>query len=76
MGFWVHNCVKRGQNPLFLPTLDPFWNINDNPALTHLSQAPPSYGFGRYGFGFFGPRIAFRATDALWGRATPFFLPF
>ena len=35
-------------------------------------QTPPSYGFGRYGFGFFGPRIAFRATGALWGRATPF----
>ena len=35
-------------------------------------QTPPSYGFGRYGFGFFGPRIAFPATGALWGRATPF----
>ena len=41
-----------------------------------LSQTPPSYGFGRYGFGFFGPRIAFRATGALWGRATPFFFHF
>ena len=39
-------------------------------------QTPPSYGFGRYGFGFFGPRIAFRATGALWGRATPFFYHF
>ena len=39
-------------------------------------QTPPSYGFGRYGFGFFGPRIAFPATGALWGRATPFFPPF
>ena len=41
-----------------------------------LCQTPPSYGFGRYGFGFFGPRIAFRATGALWGRATPFFYHF
>ena len=41
-----------------------------------LSQTPPSYGFGRYGSGFFGPRIAFRATGALWGRATPFFYHF
>ena len=40
------------------------------------NQTPPSYGFGRYGFGFFGPRIAFRATGALWGRATPFFYHF
>ena len=32
--------------------------------------------FGRYGFGFFGPRIAFRATGARWGRATPFFYHF
>ena len=39
-------------------------------------QTMPSYGFGRYGFAFFGPRIAFRATDALWGRATPFFYHF
>ena len=39
-------------------------------------QTPPSYGFGRYGFGFFGPRIAFPATGALWGRATPFFYHF
>ena len=39
-------------------------------------QTPPSYGFGRYGFGFCGPRIAFRATGALWGRATPFFYHF
>ena len=37
------------------------------------NQTPPSYGFGRCGFGFFGPRIAFCATGALWGRATPFF---
>ena len=37
------------------------------------TQTPPSYGFGRYGFGFFGPGVAFRATGALWGRATPFF---
>ena len=40
------------------------------------TQTPPSYGFGRYGFGFFGPRIAFPATGALWGRATPFFYHF
>ena len=39
-------------------------------------QTLPSYGFGRYGFGFFGPRIAFPATGALWGRATPFFYHF
>ena len=39
-------------------------------------QTPPSYGFGRYGFWFFGPRIAFRATGALWGRATPSFYHF
>ena len=39
-------------------------------------QAPPSYGCGRYGFGFFGPRIAFCATGAMWGRATPFFYHF
>ena len=39
-------------------------------------QTPPSYGFGCYGFGVFGPRIAFRATGALWGRATPFFCHF
>ena len=39
-------------------------------------QTPASYGFGRYGFGFFGPSIAFRATGALWGRATPFFYHF
>ena len=41
-----------------------------------LFQTPPSYGFGRYGFGFFGPRIAFHATGALWGRATPFLCHF
>ena len=41
-----------------------------------INQTPPSYGFGRYGFGFFRPRIAFRATDALWGCATPFFYHF
>ena len=41
-----------------------------------MSQTPPSYGFGRYGFGFFGRRIAFRATGAPWGRATPFFYHF
>ena len=41
-----------------------------------VSQAPPSYGLGRYGFGFFGPRIAFRATCALRGRATPFLYHF
>ena len=35
-------------------------------------QAPPSYGPGRYGFGFSGPRIPFCATGALWGRVTPF----
>ena len=41
------------------------------------SQTPPSYGFRRYAFlGFFGPRIAFRATGALWGRATPFLYHF
>ena len=45
-------------------------------ALSDSYQAPPSYGFGRYGFGFFGPRIAFRATGALWGRATPFLYHF
>ena len=45
-------------------------------AVPLLCQTPPSYGFGRYGFGFFGPRIAFRATGALWGRATPFFYHF
>ena len=39
-------------------------------------QTPPSYGFGRYGFGFFRSRIAFRATGALWGRSTPFFYHF
>ena len=42
----------------------------------HKDRRAPSYGFGRYGFGFFGPRIAFRATGALWGRATPFFYHF
>ena len=36
------------------------------------NQTPPSYGYGRYGFGLFGPKIAFRATGALWGCATPF----
>ena len=40
------------------------------------NQTPPSYGFGRYGFGFFGPRTAFPTTGALWGRATPFFYHF
>ena len=44
--------------------------------LCNVFQTPPNYGFGRYGFGFFGPRIAFPATGALWGRATPFFYHF
>ena len=36
-------------------------------------QAPPSYGSGRYGFGFSGPRIPFHATGAL-GDASRLFL--
>ena len=47
-------------------------SVVPEPRLHRTCQTPPSYGFGRYGFGFFGPRIAFRATGALWGRATPF----
>ena len=50
--------------------------LGEFPNLVSIGQTPPSYGFGRYGFGFFGPRIAFRATGALWGRATPFFCHF
>ena len=52
------------------------FSFRGNIRRNHPFETPPSYGFGRYGFGFFGPRIAFRATGALWGRATPFLYHF
>ena len=62
--FFSHFCCRAGKNAKLAKRL------------AVVLQTTPSYGFGRYGFAFFGPRIAFRATDALWGRATPFFYHF
>ena len=72
------NSILKGQN---VPGTDGTYHGTDGTCPrdrrdAHQGQTPPSYGFGRYGFGFFGPRIAFRATGALWGRATPFFYHF
>ena len=71
-----HNLFEGcfGCSPLDgAPSLDGQFARNGSGEMRGPSQTPPSYGSGRYGFGFFGPRIAFRATGALWGRATPFF---
>ena len=45
----------------------------NRPSFTHAQvQAPPSYGSGRYGLEFSGPRIPFCATGALWRGVMPF----
>ena len=65
----MHGSALRGlptKGPTKRPTRMSTERAHESCQFSHvLFQTPPSYGFGCYGFGFFGPRIAFRATGAL-----------